>query len=732
MKQITSLYLVIFLFGFLSSSWTQDTLPKASYRIKVIGSKQQKLPDLSTFISTFKKYGVSLNIEREISNTYFSEQQNWEFTSPSNLQFNRQQKELRDAQFPNGNPNTLQVLYVFCVPGDTTRYFAIPHKTVGFIGTQNRCLSNWTFIRLLGTQFGLSEKELSSLQEGNEIEPRIQAKITSNAIPFRFYDDYENILTSNGRVAFYFWKEDPDGTFDVNPENPLKNVTRPFKQNQFYVYLDVTNPFFKPRFQFLGYRICLIHLIAVFLSLICQFILFRKINKRMLESRFFKRLSWRIGKLVIWGFVLISNMLVFYATEFYYTNYHMKFHEISSFHGKSQSNLQHGLDDSNEFQKIDAFLTKSQVFRQIDSSWYAQREDRVLYFEIDTANKARFIHSKNTLELTTLPYSKPTQSHFVVFRYLGRNKEILKEKVFNHMGVDLTNKLKLADPPKRILVFVNGYRPVSTNHSISDFLTTFQEKGVEFPNSKNQLYSMDRFAYWEPCNQFNLQFQEHIRADEVWYADGHHSVATSNHRSVVNFAGSAAIYPKLCRTKKHHCYQTELPTKKKVNTVDLLATSPNYDGFNVRFKNGKIAGYNLLQVLNEAPNFSQNDTVYIVSHSMGHAYALGMATVLKGHVQLGDYFAIAPENPVGKKMDVHPWKHIWQYGTFRSGPYKQAPCQQDGVAPQSLIKGISSFQRISFPTSFGNQLGFFNSHFVGYYTWIFDIEAGKAGHVPQH
>ncbi|MEY4659583.1 MAG: hypothetical protein RJB36_1349, partial [Bacteroidota bacterium] len=175
-----------------------------------------------------------------------------------------------------------------------------------------------------------------------------------------------------------------------------------------------------------------------------------------------------------------------------------------------------------------------------------------------------------------------------------------------------------------------------------------------------------------------------------------------------------------------------LPTKKKVNTVDLLATSPNYDGFNVRFKNGKIAGYNLLQVLNEAPNFSQNDTVYIVSHSMGHAYALGMATVLKGHVQLGDYFAIAPENPVGKRMDVHPWKHIWQYGTFRSGPYKQAPCQQDGVAPQSLIKGISSFQRISFPTSFGNQLGFFNSHFVGYYTWIFDIEAGKAGHVPQH
>jgi hypothetical protein len=39
---------------------------------------------------------------------------------------------------------------------------------------------------------------------------------------------------------------------------------------------------------------------------------------------------------------------------------------------------------------------------------------------------------------------------------------------------------------------------------------------------------------------------------------------------------------------------------------------------------------------------------------------------------------------------------------------------------------------VTFPSGFGNQLGFFDSHFVGYYNWIFDIEAGKAGHVPQH
>ena len=732
MKRITYLSLVILSFVILSNARAQDSVSNAPFRVKIILNKQQKSNDFRGIQSTFKKAGITLNLEFETRKNRTDDKRTWTFPPLKSHQFNRQQKEWRDLDFPKGFPDDLHLLYIYCVPGDTLDFFAIPHKSVGFIGVKNGCISEQTLEKLLFTQFGVTETDQALLHTIDGQNSVVLSKLQQNKIPFRFTDDYENIPTSNGRVAFYFWHENPDGTFRVNPENPMEQFTHPFKQNHFYVYLDVTNPFFKPRFQFLGYRICLIHLITVCLSLLIQFLIFRKINRRMLESRFFKRMSWRLGKLTIWSAVIGSNILVFYATEFYYTNYHMKFHEISSFHGKSQSNLQHQLDDPNEFQSIESYLSKSQVFRQIDASWYAQREDRVLYFDIDSNNQARFLHSRNVLELKTMDYRKSAQSHYVVFRYLGKNQEVFKEKVYNHMGVELTKKMMLPDPPKRILVFVNGYRPVSTNQSMSDFLNTFQEKGVEFPNSKNQLYAMDRFDYWEPWGQINQLFQLRLQADEIWYADGHHSVTTSNHRSVVNFAGSAAVYPKVCRTKKHHCYQTTLPTEKKISTTSLLATNPNYDGFNLRFKQGKIAGYNLLQVLNEAPNFSKNDTIYLVSHSMGHAYALGMATVLKGHIQFGHYFAIAPENPKGKKMDISAWKQVWQFGTMRVGPYKQAPCQQDGVAPQTLMKGLSSNQRITFPLSIGNQLGFFNSHFIGNYKWIFDIPKGQAGHVPQH
>ena len=512
----------------------------------------------------------------------------------------------------------------------------------------------------------------------------------------------------------------------------MEQFTHPFKQNHFYVYLDVSNPFFKPRFHVLGYHICLVHLLAVLLTLILQFFTFRTINRRMLDTRFFKRLSFRFAKLLVWGLAISSNIFAFYATEFYYTNYHMRFHEITSFHGKSQSKLQHELEDNTQFQVQEAIFTKSQVFRKINESWYAQHEDRVLYFDVDSTNHARFLHSRNILELSTIPYRKTTSSHYVVFRYHDAKDQITKEKVYNHMGFELTQKLLLPDPAKRILVFVNGYRPVSTNQSMSDFLSSFQKKGVEFPDSKNQLFSIDRYAYWEPWKQFNQLFQQRIQADEIWYADGHHSVATSNHGSVIHFAGTASIYPPLCKTKKHHCYRTKLPSDQFVSTMKLLEMSPNYDGFNLRFQKGKIAGKNLLQVLNEAPNYSKNDTVFLVSHSMGHAYAMGMSAVLKGKVNLGDCYIIAPENPRGKTFAPNEWNNVWQYGAFRHGKSKHAPCQQDGVAPQSLVKGLSANHRVAFPKSQAKHMGFFNSHFIGYYTWIFDIPKGKPGYVPQH
>ena len=117
---------------------------------------------------------------------------------------------------------------------------------------------------------------------------------------------------------------------------------------------------------------------------------------------------------------------------------------------------------------------------------------------------------------------------------------------------------------------------------------------------------------------------------------------------------------------------------------------------------------------------------------MGHAYAMGMCAELRGNIQFGECYILAPENAIGKTFDVTPWKSVWQYGAVRTGKFKHAPCQQDGVAAQSLVKGLSLQQHIPFPSSHSKQMGFFDSHFVGYYTWIFDIPKGKSGYVPQH
>ena len=732
MKQVTFLLLVILCLGNSFYGSAQDNIHSTPYRLNIVLSDQQKSVDLRTVKATFQKAGIILDIQFQTRKNRNEDTRKWEFPAIGTNQFTRQQKEWRDLDFPNGFPNDPQQLYLYCVPADTQQFFAIPHKSVGFIGVKNGQISTESIQKTLLIQFGVSSNLLDSLGINGQLGARQLNEIEGNSIPFRFSDDYENIQTSNGRVAYYFWEENPDGTFEVNPENPMEQFSHPFKQNHFYVYLDVSNPFFKPRFHLLGYHICLVHLLAVLLTLILQFFTFRTINRRMLDTRFFKRLSFRIAKLMIWALAIASNMFAFYATEFYYTNYHMRFHEITSYHGKSQSSLQHNLEDYTQFQIKEAVFTKSQVFRKINESWYAQHEDRVLYFDVDSTNQARFLHSRNMLELRTIPYRKTTSSHYVVFRFHDENNEITKEKVYNHMGFELTKKLLLPDPAKRILIFVNGYRPVSTTQSMSDFLATFQEKGVEFPDSKNQLFSIDRYAYWEPWKQFNMRFQERIHADEIWYADGHHSVATSNHESVLKFAGTAAIYPKLCQTVKHHCFQTILPSNQRVATMSLLATNPNYDGFNLRYKRGKIAGRNLLQVLNEAPNYSANDTLYIVSHSMGHAYAMGMMSVLKGQLNFGDYYAIAPENPVGKTFASSQWRNVWQYGTSRSGKTKNYPCQQDGVAPQSLVKGLPSSQRVIFPVSNAQYMGFTESHFIGYYSWIFDIPQGKKGFIRQN
>jgi hypothetical protein len=222
----------------------------------------------------------------------------------------------------------------------------------------------------------------------------------------------------------------------------------------------------------------------------------------------------------------------------------------------------------------------------------------------------------------------------------------------------------------------------------------------------------------------------------VWYADGHHAVSTSNHRSLLNFSTNSGIYPKPCpggkgKEVKHTCEKTIITGGKEINTLSLLATKPNNEGFEFRRKQGKIAGKNLLQQLNEMPNRSENDTLFVVAHSMGYAYALGMIDVLKGKIQFGAFYIIAPENAAAGKVLPGEWTDIWQYGAKLSGRNAHPPCEQDGVAPQFIAKGLNESHRVYFPENQRHKMGYFESHFIGYYTWIFDLQPGEKGFIQQ-
>ena len=117
---------------------------------------------------------------------------------------------------------------------------------------------------------------------------------------------------------------------------------------------------------------------------------------------------------------------------------------------------------------------------------------------------------------------------------------------------------------------------------------------------------------------------------------------------------------------------------------------------------------------------------------MGYAYSLGMIEELRGKINLGGFYIIAPENAGAGKVLLKEWPEVWQFGANFNKGGEDAPCIQDGVAPQTAAKGLGAKQRIYIPKSLYSTRGFKNSHFIGLYTFLFDIPEGKKGHVRQH
>ena len=251
---------------------------------------------------------------------------------------------------------------------------------------------------------------------------------------------------------------------------------------------------------------------------------------------------------------------------------------------------------------------------------------------------------------------------------------------------------------RRFLIFSNGYRGLHL-----DSITT-----------SNDIYSvsppggMSPAGYWYDIDDTLIARFQPVTP---LYIDGHHPVSTSMHRT------------------KGRSYWSWLVTRfgwiGRSNW--LFNDEPNEDGFQVRFENGKRCGNNFVQ---SYCNAQSTDTLDMVCHSMGYAYALGFLEAVEPHVQFGKILILAPESPGVRGIDWNKFQEVWQYGSDRFEKGADVTCRQDGVAPQCAVAGIEQLERGKGGRLFipkGAKKGFVRSHHLSYWDWFYRIRKGDWG-----
>lgn len=121
--------------------------------------------------------------------------------------------------------------------------------------------------------------------------------------------------------------------------------------NHFHFFIDANNPWFHIYGHIGGYNITLLHLLALGLSLLLQFLSFKKINRIIAENKFFKRWSLRFLKLTLWGLLLIGNIGVLIGIDYYQTQIHFRYHQIPVFKNQTIKAVQKGLHNPMWFEK---------------------------------------------------------------------------------------------------------------------------------------------------------------------------------------------------------------------------------------------------------------------------------------------------------------------------------------------------------------------------------------------
>ena len=669
------------------------------------------------------------------------------FTVPTGKydRYSQQMHELRDAflrKYPKWNQQELTFFLVKGFVKPATTGYIVKGKSLGFVKVQENNLLAQSLNQLLAIalyrQLPNDQTDLAGLDSITPIQQQLQ---TVKSFQFNFFDAFEDIRTNYGLIAYYFWTEDALGNIELRGKNPLEAIIRPYKRNTFSYHLQIDNILFIPLFSVISQNISTVHLLVVLILAISFWIFSRKL-RRTIKTRW-KR-SWIIR--VLLRFVLVISSIVLIYLSLLLVNKSYVFFEVKEGAIKTLSNK--SLDEIVDVLATNVHPTVkatpsigSEILIKNNYKVTLKRRLPVLYFDVVVSKNNRPIkmtfvqHSDSILLKKSLKKAFVAQSQYVVIRTYDETHQLLHEKVYNHIGYDLTDKLMASDPPKRVLLFVNGYRPASTGGNLEASFNEVFKNGLEFPDSYNHIYTTDIHSYWQPWNAFDDLVKARIKPTETFYLDGHFSVATSNHKNLIQFTSLAARFPKRCKNpNKHTCFDMPKVTStiwggSKIKTIKALSLSSNKSGFNQRRKNGRIAGRNILQALNELPNSSYNDTLYIVAHSMGFAYALGVIDELRSKIKLGGFYIISPENAKAGKVNLAEWQEVWQYG---SNFPVDAPCLQDGIAPQSRVTGLDEKHRLYIPSELYTKKGFFDAHFIGYYTWIFSIAQRQKGSVRQH
>jgi hypothetical protein len=676
---------------------------------------------------------------------------------PSYARYTNEMQEIRDDYFehhPNADRHTY---YVFVTPGfvnGAIKGYQPLNKAIGFVSMQSaeqmtrelaiQLARGQGMLKDYWTECGSRKGRSSNLMDcssGKEMSAWQWTLLRHGSNSYSYFDDYEDVVSSSGRVAAVFWEENKKGYILLTGKSPLTALKRPFKRNYMTYELNITNSLYIYLFSVAGISFAGFHLLSFSVLLVIYFFVhrafFRWKNAHKLPFRFLD---------IFWGAIAITvfmglNVMVFIMINQTYEQFLVKNGVVPSYAGKNKEQVIAKAKHNRRMKNRPEFRAVTEVIFKTKRKWHVKKMAPVLYFEFDPAigryGALMFLKSSNRLRINDYGIDKQVDGHYIVVRNIGQSNETPSTRVYNHLGIELTSKLKLADPPKRILLFVNGYRATTRGHNFEEFYSDIFKFGLEHPNSENLIYSFDRFDYWRPWEEIDLLFQRRINPSDTYYADGHFSVTTSNHRSLFNFTTTSGMYPRRCLNKKKHtCYYTNISSTrfighKKKSTYELLPKGSNKGGFRERVNNGKLAGLNLFQQFNEVPNGSKNDTLYVVAHSMGYAYALGIIEHLRGKIHFGGFYIIAPENASSGEVRLSEWQEVWQYGSNLENGKAVAPCLQDGIAPQVKCGGLPTNNRVFFPRNRYRQQGFFDSHFIGYYTWIFDIPKKDRGYVRQ-